>query len=148
MSLREVDLLKTWVSVVLSLTLILIPTRGQCLLQDPRELVHRCGGKPPLTMKSFEKLVDAGRVQEPELILLLSITPVARLKRVRSRIIPACWRQIAMPPVRSLGKCQLHTSLCLAVAVGEPPAPAPDPAAQLPGSAPQVGEECVSEWCK
>ncbi len=29
-------------------------------VQDPRKLVQRYGGKPPLTMKAFEKLVDAG----------------------------------------------------------------------------------------
>ena len=36
-------------------------TRNGAILQDTRELVQRCGGKPPVTMKAFEKLVDAGR---------------------------------------------------------------------------------------
>ena len=36
------------------------PTLPCAVLQDPQLLLARNGGKPPLTMQSFTKLVDAG----------------------------------------------------------------------------------------
>jgi hypothetical protein len=110
-------------------------------------LLERNKGKPPVTMQSFTKLVDAGELQAGATVLeYLGAAAVAEIVSKKSSRLagyqPASScsaRTSYSPQVDGVPRYCFLTQLVAVHAVGPPPAPAADPPEKLPPLPPQVG---------